>query len=292
MICSLCPRHCANRGAGSEGYCGADACAVVSKTMLHHWEEPPVSGTNGSGAVFFAGCNMSCVFCQNAAISQTRPLQGKAVSTAALEAVYWALAAQGAHNINLVSPNHVLPAVRESIQSAKASGFKLPFVWNSNAYETTTALQSLAGLVDIYLPDFKYADNALACSVSNAPNYYETAAAAILEMYGQVGELTLDGNGLAKRGLLVRHMVLPGFWANSNRVLAWLHNTLPGGWISLLAQYTPRFCQSSAAQLQNLRRRLTTFEYNRAKQFLLELGETNVFVQERSAATCDFTPEF
>jgi len=244
--------------------------------MLHHWEEPCVSGAGGSGAVFFAGCNLRCVFCQNHAISAPRPWVGECVDAARLCEIFYALHSQGAENINLVSPAHVLPVAREAIILAKSRDFSLPFIWNSNAYESVEALRSLEGLVDLYLPDLKYFDDALALKYSNAPDYFRYATAAILEMCRQ-GDV------------LIRHLVLPGGRKDSMRVLDWIAANVPSPRLSLMAQYTPMHL---AAGCPPLHRRLTDFEYRSVADYAISLGLTEGYVQERAAAASIYTPDF
>jgi len=272
--CSLCPRRCPDR---SKGLCGETdfTHARVAKTMPHRWEEPCVSGARGTGAVFFAGCNLRCVFCQNHKINQARPLPGETVDAIRLTEMFRELHAEGAESISLISPSHVLPVAREAMRLAKGQGFPLPFVWNSNAYESPEALRTLEELVDLYLPDLKYHDNAMALAYSAAPAYFTHARAAIEEMRRQ-GDV------------LIRHMVLPGGRKDSMRVLDWIAESLPGTRISLLAQYTPMYC---AEKYPPLHRRLTGFEYDSVAEYAQSLGLKGYF-QERDAATADYTPVF
>ncbi|MCL2300772.1 MAG: radical SAM protein [Firmicutes bacterium] len=279
--CCLCPRRCPSR---ANGLCGERdfTHARVAKTMLHRWEEPCVSGARGTGAVFFAGCNLRCVFCQNHRISQPRPV-GAACQPPAYEQAdaprlaeqFWRLHAEGAESISLISPTHVLPVAREAMRLAKGQGFPLRFVWNSNAYENPEALRTLEGLVGLYLPDLKYFDDAMALAYSAAPAYFAHACAAIKEMSRQ-GEV------------LIRHMVLPGGRKDSMRVLDWIAENVPGAKISLLAQYTPMY---RAAEHPPLHRRLTAFEYESAAEYALSLGLQGYF-QQREAATDAYTPNF
>lgn len=263
--------------------------AIVAKTMLHHWEEPPISGTNGTGAVFFAGCVLRCLFCQNAAISQAKPPVGERVSPERLSEIFWELHARGAHSIDLVTPGQYLPAVRRAAELAKAEGFPIPLLWNSGGYESERAIRTLDGLVDIYLPDLKYADDALALRFSAAPGYFSVAAAAVTEMHRQVGFPRFGANGLLQRGLLIRHMVLPGCRKDSMRVLDWIAQNLPGAWVSLLAQYTPLH---RAGEIPQLNRRLTQFEYQSVVEHFFETGLRNGYMQELGAAQAGYVPEF
>jgi len=245
--------------------------------MLHRWEEPCISGEKGTGAVFFAGCNLCCLFCQNHAISQARPLPGERVDATRLAEIFWSLAGHGAENISLISPSHVLPAAREAMRLAKEQGFPLKFIWNSNGYETTQALQTLQGLVDLYLPDLKYADNSMALAYSSAEDYFKYAARAIKEMCRQ-GDV------------LIRHLVLPGGRRDSMRVLDWIASRVPGARISLMAQYTPMH-RAPEGEYPALCRKLTGFEYDSAAQYAQSLGLQGYF-QGRDAATEGYTPVF
>ena len=274
--CPLCPRRCPDRSAG---LCGETdfTHAHVAKTMLHRWEEPCISGEKGTGAVFFAGCNLRCVFCQNHAISQARPLPGERVDAIRLVEIFWSLAEQGAENISLISPSHVLPVAREAMRLAREQGFALKFVWNSNGYEMSQALQSLQGLVDFYLPDLKYADNAMALAYSGAAAYFRYATQAIEEMHRQAD-------------VLIRHLVLPGGRKDSMRALDWIAANAPEARISLMAQYTPMH-RAREGEFPALRRRLTGFEYDSVAQYAQSLGLRGYF-QGRDAATAGYTPEF
>ena len=233
--CQLCPRRCGvDRTAGMRGFCGGPDKALVAKTMLHKWEEPALAGSGGSGAIFFGGCTLGCKYCQNAAIS-TSPV-GKMVSSAELRAMMEDLIAQGAENIDLVTPTHYLPTVAEALQPK----LPVPVVYNCGGYERIESLRALEGLVDIYLPDLKYADNGLAKALSGAEDYFEVATAAIREMVGQRGAPQWEGDRL-KSGVVIRHLILPGYVENSLKVLDWLGETFAPGEIlvSLMRQYTP-----------------------------------------------------
>jgi len=279
--CPLCPRRCPDRAAG---FCGETdfTHAHVAKTMLHRWEEPCISGEKGTGAVFFAGCNLRCVFCQNHAISQTRPLPGEQVDAARLAEIFWSLERQGAENISLISPSHALPVARDAMHLAREQGFALKFIWNSNGYEMSQALQSLQGLVDLYLPDLKYADNATALAYSGAAAYFRYATQAIEEMYRQARPCGTQ--------VLIRHLVLPGGRKDSMRVLDWIAANAPEARISLMAQYTPMH-RAREGEFPALRRRLTGFEYDSVAQYARSLGLQGYF-QGRDAATAGYTPAF
>lgn len=287
--CSLCPRRCGvNREAGETGFCSAPARPRVALADLHFGEEPCISGKSGSGTIFFSHCNMSCVFCQNHDLSQAG--FGRTVDVDHLAQIFINLQDQGAHNINLVSPTPYVPAVIRAIRKAKGRGLSLPVVYNTHGYETVEVLGLLEGLVDIYLPDLKYGSEGPARRYSAAPGYFTAAAAAIKEMYRQVGGPILDENGLARRGTIIRHLVLPGHVPDSLRVLRWIAANLPRDiYISLMAQYFPTY---RAAGIPPLNRRLTAGEYQQVLDGLSELGLEKGFIQELAAASAEYVPNF
>ena len=252
----------------------------IARAALHHWEEPVISGTQGSGAVFFSGCALRCVFCQNHDISAD--CFGEAVSVERLREIYAALIAQGAHNINLVTASHFAPWVVQSLSPA----LPVPVVWNCGGYESAEILSMLAGKVQIYLPDLKYADNTLAAKLSAAPDYFEVATAAIKEMHRQVGDCVIE-DGLLKRGVVIRHLVLPGQLDNTRRVLDWVSQTFSSGQVlvSLMSQYTP---QPNAEGL--LARRVRASEYRAAAAYMENCGIVDGFLQEPTAAKKEYTP--
>lgn len=237
MICRLCPRNCgaARTADGGNGFCAMPAGLRVSRAALHHWEEPPISGTNGSGAVFFAGCTLRCTYCQNHTISAEG--FGKDVTPQRLRAIFEGLIAQGAHNIDLITPTHFLPWILPALEPK----LPVPLVYNCGGYEKVETLRSLEGLVDIWLPDLKYADGALASQLSAAPDYFPVATAAIQEMFRQTGPYVME-NGLLRRGVVIRHLVLPGYLDNTRRVIDWVAETFRPGDVlfSLMSQYTPQ----------------------------------------------------
>lgn len=284
MICTLCPRRCgALRTAGSgNGFCGMPELPVVARAMLHRWEEPCISGTRGSGAVFFSGCVLGCVFCQNGPISRER--FGKPVSAARLREIFEELIAQGAHNINLVSPTPYVPAILEALETPLPA----PVVWNTGGYERVETLRALEGKVQIWLPDMKYADNALAKAYSGAADYFETAAAAIREMYRQVGDWTME-DGILKKGVIIRHLLLPGALDNAKAVMDWVAETFRPGQVlfSLMSQYTP---QRGAEGL--LARRVTGGEYRAALAYMENVGILDGYSQDSSSAREEYTPAF
>ena len=288
--CLMCPRHCAvDRENGEAGFCGATNEYVIGSADLHFWEEPCISGTNGSGAIFFSGCNLRCVFCQNRAIS--RDIVGKKYTEGELVEKMLELEERGAHNINLVTATPYSFFISKTLEKARKSGLTLPVVYNCGGYESIEALQALEGLVDIYLPDFKYFNNELATEYSMAKNYATVAGEAIKEMHRQVGKLMLDENGIAKRGLIVRHLALPGCREDSKAVLKYLSEILPAEEItlSLMRQYTPDWTDDNASK--NLKRRLTSFEYNDVLEYAISLGFDG-FSQEKESAGKSFTPDF
>lgn len=255
--------------------------------MLHQWEEPFISGTRGSGAVFFSGCNLGCVYCQNHEIRDGGI--GESYDPAALASVYLKLQEDGAHNINLVTAAPYVPDVAESLRLAKAQGLTIPVVYNSSGYECVEAIQSLEGLVDIYLPDFKYVTPLLSEKFSNAADYAEVATLAIQEMHRQVGELLLNEEGIATCGLVIRHLILPGCADDSRKVLDEIVRILPlATFISLMSQYTPQVYTTEFP----LNRRITQREYDRVISYALSLGLHNILLQERDSAKSVYTPQF
>ena len=265
-----------------EGFCGLPATPVVARAGLHLWEEPCVSGARGSGAVFFSGCVLRCVYCQNHAISHEN--FGKPVSVERLREIFWELIGQGAHNINLVSPTPFAPAIREAL----AEPLPVPVVWNTGGYERVETLRSLEGKVQVWLPDLKYVDSGLSQDLSGAADYFGAASAAIEEMVRQTGDYVLE-DGLLKRGVLIRHLMLPGRLENTKAVLDWVAETFRPGQVllSLMAQYTP---QPGAEGL--LSRRVTGAEYRAALRYMENLGITDGYCQDAASARAEYTPDF
>lgn len=284
MICTLCPRRCgAERTAeAGGGFCRMPGGLRVARAMLHHWEEPPISGQNGAGTVFFSGCTLGCVYCQNGDISAGG--FGKDSSTARLREIFEELIAQGAHNIELVTPTHFLPWILPALTPR----LPVPVVYNCGGYERVETLRALEGLVDVYLPDLKYADGALAAELSGAADYFPVACKAIREMFRQVGPYVLE-DGLLTRGVVIRHLVLPGYLDNTRRVLDWIAETFAPGdvLVSLMSQYTP-----TANMTGRLARRVTAAEYRAAADYMRNCGITDGFVQERTSAEEAYTPAF
>ena len=284
MICRLCPRRCgAERTAETGGgFCAMPAGIRVARAALHHWEEPPISGTNGSGAVFFSGCTLRCCYCQNHDISAGG--FGRDVTPQRLRAIFEELIAQGAHNIDLITATHFLPWLLPALTPK----LPVPLVYNCGGYESVETLRQLEGLVDIWLPDLKYADGPLAAQLSAAPDYFPAAAAAIREMFRQTGPYVME-DGLLRRGVIIRHLVLPGSPDNTRRVIDWVAETFRPGDVlfSLMSQYTP---QPDAEGV--LRRHVTRSEYRAAVAYMENCGITDGFTQERTAARAEYTPPF
>ena len=290
--CTLCPRMCgADRLAGKKGVCKADGRLTAARAALYMWEEPCISGEKGSGTVFFSGCSLRCVFCQNRAIAGMEA--GKEIEAERLSEIFLELQDKGAANINLVTACHFVPQIIEALDMARASGLKLPVVYNSGGYENTETLKMLKGYVDIYLPDYKYHDPALAARFSHAPDYPERAREAIREMVSATGECIFDEKGYLLRGTVVRHLILPGHVKNSLECLTWLYETFGDKiYISIMNQYTPLLSCDECTGYPELARRVTKREYERVLDHALELGITNGFFQEGDAAEESFIPAF
>jgi putative pyruvate formate lyase activating enzyme len=289
--CDLCPHACGvNRLAGEVGRCRAGARARIASACDHHGEEPAISGRGGSGTVFAAGCNLRCVFCQNAQISQGDLAQYPEQTAAEIADTFLRLQRLGCHNLNWVSPTHVAPQLVEALAVAVELGLRLPVVYNSNGYDSVTVLRSLDGIVDIYLPDLKYADAAVAERLSGAPGYPDAAIAAIREMYRQAGNLELDENDVARRGVIVRHLVLPGGLAGSRAILRRLAEEVsPTVTVSLMAQYYPAH---RAGAVPELSRTITVEEYEDALDAFAAAGLENGWAQEVRAAPEYYRPDF
>lgn len=282
MNCLICPRKCNIDRSKSKGVCGVSDTITLARASLHFWEEPCISGKNGSGAVFFSGCNLKCVFCQNSVISAE--CKGKQISSQRLKQIFAELIEHGAHNINLVTPTHYTDVLLPLLD-----GISVPVVWNSSGYESTETLKKLQGKVDVYLPDMKYADSALAKRYSAAEDYPQTTKAAIEEMIRQVGRPQFDKNGMLIKGVIIRHLILPGQVENTKKVIDFV-SSLPKGEVlfSLMSQYTP-YRKTGIDQLD---RRITKKEYIIARNYMLKRGITHGFVQELSSAKEEYTPEF
>ena len=287
--CELCPRKCgANRLAGKNGFCGGGKEVKVARAALHFWEEPCISGEEGSGTVFFSGCTMRCVFCQNREIS--RGEAGKLVSIERLAEIFLELQGKGANNINLVTPMHYSPQITAALDIARKNGLSLPIVWNTGGWELPESVEAVKNYSDIWLTDFKYFDNSLAEKFSNAKNYFENASASLKKMLEQTGEPVFDDDGMMKKGIIVRHLVLPGHTDDSKKVLRWLWENFGDKiWISIMNQYTP-LC--SEEKFPELSRKVTDEEYDEVVDFAVSLGIENAFVQDGEAVSESFIPPF
>lgn len=289
--CQLCPRSCGVNRYEKLGACGGGALVRVAKVSLHPWEEPAIAGPEtgkGAGTVFFSGCNLRCVFCQNYEISHYE--KGREVTSEELGEIFLHQQAQGAATLDLVTPTHYVPQIIQALAYAKKRGFSLPVVYNSSGYESVSTIELLGGLVDVYLPDLKYYASELSRAYSQAQDYFPVAAKAIKAMVQQVGRPVLDAQGIMTRGVLVRHMVLPGARHDSMKLLDWLWQNFGHDiYLSLMSQYTPMY---KAGEYKALKRRLTTFEYQSVIDYARELGVTQCFIQQRSSATKAYVPNW
>ena len=287
-ICTLCPRRCRVNRNEKTGFCGESATLRVARASLHMWEEPPLSGEVGSGTVFFSGCNLGCLFCQNHQIAHEH--RGKEISAERLSEIFLELQEKGAANINLVTAVHFTPHVIKALDRAKENGLSIPVVYNSSGYESVEMLRLLRGYIDVYLPDYKYRSSLLAERFSRAKDYPEVAEKAIAEMFEQVGTPIFDENGMMKKGLIVRHLVLPKHTDDSMDVLRYLHDTYGEDiYISIMSQYTP--CRKFP-EYPELSRKLTTYEYQKVVKFAEQIGIKNGYLQSGAAAMESFIPDF
>lgn len=287
-VCTACPRGCKVDRDATTGYCGVLGELMVARAALHMWEEPCISGKEGSGTIFFSGCNLRCVFCQNHNIAAGGA--GFSVTTDKLAEIMLELQGKGANNINLVTPSHYVDKIVTSIVKAKALGLKLPIVYNTGGYDGIETLKKLDGLVDIYLPDFKYVSGELAKKYSNAPDYFEVASAALDEMYRQTGGCQFDDNGMMMKGIIVRHLILPGCVKDSKAVIQYIYEKYGDDvYISIMNQYTPLKYVEAYPEIN---RRVTKREYDSVVDYAIELGVENAFIQEGAAAKESFIPEF
>ena len=269
------------------GFCGTGKSLKVARAALHFWEEPPISGDKGSGTIFFSGCNLKCVYCQNYEISTGG--KGKEISIDRFVELCLDLQKQGANNINLVTPTHYIPLIKEGILLAKEKGLKVPIVYNSSGYESVEALKELEGIVDVYLPDLKYYDDDLAISYSKAPHYFVIATKAIREMFRQVGPCQFDENGLITKGVIVRHLLLPTHIEDSKKIIQYLYETYHDDiYISIMNQYTV----IRTLPFPELNQTVTDEEYDELINFAMDLGVTNAFMQEGGTASESFIPDF
>ena len=293
--CIICPRKCGvDRTTGKVGFCGMGDKPVVNLAMLHHGEEPVISGSNGSGAVFFEGCSLKCVFCQNFDVSRGPTGKGREYSVEELSELYLSLQEKGAHNINLVTAGHFVPHVAASVKLAKANGLNVPVVYNCGGYESVEALKKLQGLIDVYMPDMKFFSPSLAAKTCMAKNYYDVCCKALDEMYRQTGPFVLGEDGLMKRGMIVRHLMLPGQLFDTKKVLDYLCGRFGNNiYISLMNQYTPFEYKYEAMKLPEfLQRKLPQGHYAAAAEYLDLLGQDNAFVQDEDASGDELLPDF
>lgn len=287
--CLLCPRKCGiNRSTGQTGVCGVSSEIKVARAALHYWEEPCISGKRGSGAVFFSGCSLHCVFCQNREISDGK--EGKVISKERLSDIFIELAGKGANNINLVTPGQYIPDIVWAVNDAKSRGMKLPIIYNTSGYENVTELKLLEGIVDVYLPDFKYMDSTLSARYSRAKDYPSVAKQALSEMVRQQPEVVIDdATGLIQKGVIVRQLLLPGHVNDAKAVLKYLYDTYHDHvYISMMSQFTP----IALKDYPEINRTVTKREYERLVNYALEIGITNAFIQEGDVAKDSFIPAF
>ncbi|HIX25762.1 MAG TPA: radical SAM protein [Candidatus Lachnoclostridium avicola] len=289
--CRLCPRQCGVNRLEAAGFCRCGSSPRVARAALHFWEEPCISGVRGSGTVFFSGCTLKCCFCQNYSISSGG--FGKDIDVRRLGDIFLELEDKGAHNINLVTPTQYLPSILAALDLVRHR-LTIPIVYNSGGYERPETIRELDGYVDIYLPDLKYFDSSLSGRYSAAPDYFSFASRAISAMIRQTGAPVLaeeEGCTLMKKGVIIRHMVLPGQKEDSKKLLRWMKESLPEGhfFLSLLSQYTPFFRSS---EFPEINRRITTYEYNQVLDFAISLGLTAGFMQKKSSAREEYTPPF
>lgn len=287
--CLLCPRKCGiNRSTGQTGICGVSSEIKVARAALHYWEEPCISGKRGSGAVFFSGCSLHCVFCQNREISDGK--EGKVISKERLSDIFMELADKGANNINLVTPGQYIPDIVWAVNDAKSRGMKLPIIYNTSGYENVTELKLLEGIVDVYLPDFKYMDSTLSAMYSRAKDYPSVAKQALSEMVRQQPEVVIDdATGLIQKGVIVRQLLLPGHVNDAKAVLKYLYDTYRDHvYISMMSQFTP----IALKDYPEINRTVTKREYERLVNYALEIGITNAFIQEGDVAKDSFIPAF
>lgn len=287
--CLLCPRKCGiNRGIGQTGVCGVSSEIKVARAALHYWEEPCISGKRGSGAVFFSGCSLHCVFCQNREISDGK--EGKVISKERLSDIFIELAGKGANNINLVTPGQYIPDIVWAVNDARDRGMKLPIIYNTSGYENVTELKLLEGIVDVYLPDFKYMDNMLSAKYSRAKDYPSVAKQALSEMVRQQPDVVIDdAKGLIQKGVIVRQLLLPGHVNDAKAVLKYLYDTYHDHvYISMMSQFTP----IALKDYPEINRTVTRREYERLVDYAIKIGITNAFIQEGDVAKDSFIPAF
>ena len=287
--CTLCPRLCgADRINGELGYCRASAKIKIARSALHFWEEPCISGEHGSGTVFFSHCTLKCVFCQNYNISTEN--KGKIIAVSELADCFLDLQTQGANNINLVTPTHYVPLIIQALDLAKANGLTLPILYNTSGYENVETIKALDGYIDIYMPDMKYFDNKYAVKYSNAPDYFNIAKSAIREMYNQVGKPVFDENGIMQKGMIIRHLMLPGLLFDTKKIIDYIYREYKNNvYVSLMSQYTPL---EHVKRFPELNKKLNPKHYNAMINYCTDLGMENVYIQDGEAASESFIPPF
>ena len=287
--CKICPHKClANRNKGQVGRCKSTDKIKIALYSVHNFEEPCISGKNGSGTIFFSNCNLNCVYCQNYQISQDE--FGKQITVKRLVEIFLEQQERKVNNINLVTPTSYVPQIIEAIKIAKNNGLKIPIIYNTNAFENIETLKMLNGYIDIYLPDLKYYNNELAQKYSKVNNYFEIATKAIKEMYNQVGSPILDESGIMQKGLMIRHLVLPNNIQNSKKVLKWIKENIDKNvYISIMAQYFPTY---KAKEIKELNRKLTKKEYEEIENYLYELDIENGYIQELGEHEEEYVPNW
>jgi len=288
--CEICPRECkVNRVEGKRGNCGARNNLEISLVSLHMFEEPCISGTNGSGTIFFSHCNLHCIFCQNYEISQEID-KGKEISIEELANIMIKQQEKGAHNINLVTPTMYAMHIKEAIKLAKEKGLNIPIIYNSNGYEKIETLKELEGYIDVYLPDLKYYSNEVAIKYSKAPKYFEIASTAILEMIKQVGSPKFDKNGIIQKGVMIRHLILPNHIQNTKNILKWVKENIPDEiYINVMAQYFPTY---KAKEDELINRKLTKREYKQIEDYFYFLDFKNGYIQELGEHEEEYVPKW
>ncbi len=287
--CTLCPHECGiNRLEGNKGRCKCDDKLKIALASLHMFEEPCISGKNGSGAVFFSNCNLNCIYCQNYEISNLG--KGKEITIEHLAKIFLKQQEKGAHNINLVTPTMYVLQVIEALKIAKSKGLNIPVVYNSNGYENVETIKLLNGYIDVYLPDLKYYTNKLSKKYSKVDNYFETATKAIKEMYNQVGKAQFDEDGIIKKGVIIRHLVLPNHIQNTKNILKWISDNMPNDiYVSVMAQYFPTY---KAKDDDLINRKLNKKEYNDVLNYLYSLNLENGYIQELGEHEEEYVPDF
>ncbi|MCX7885261.1 MAG: radical SAM protein [Caloramator sp.] len=286
--CNICPRACNIDRDKEIGYCKTNNNIKIAKAFLHMWEEPCISGTRGSGTVFFTGCNLRCVFCQNHDISQEG--KGKEITVDRLCEIFLDLQDKKAHNINLVTPTHYALQIREALIKAKDSGLKIPVIYNSNAYERVETLRLLDGLIDVYLPDIKYYNDKYSIKYSSASGYFEYASRAVIEMYKQVGSPIFDDEGMIKRGLMIRHLMLPGLLFDSKKIVDFVLNNMPDDvYFNIMSQYVPMY---NAKVYKEINRKIDRRHYESLIEYAVSKGLKNGYIQDYESSTEKYVPDF